>query len=218
VKLWEYLVGADSKLDLSDAGRAKDWFYSQPWWGAPITLGLGWTTRAEQNWQKNLAALRSLARRLKKRRGYQAESQGEDIEADQVLFKYLDMLRVAVKPSATGEPLSRKSFRGWGVFPSVANSPGQRATVAHNTSRYWQNDLDFFWQVVFFSLVDDDAPAFCELCGRHLGDKTKRGKPIKQKLCSSCRHREWKRKQPKKKLREKWRKYYHDNRSFKHGT
>jgi hypothetical protein len=75
---------------------------------------------------------------------------------------------------------------------------------------FWMDDGDVFWQLVFYSLAGEDSPTYCEGCGRWIGDgRTPTGRVMKQRLCSSCRHRKWKSKQPKKSLREMWKRLYH---------
>jgi hypothetical protein len=207
MKLWEYLLAANKKLDLSDPERARKWFCSQPWWGAPaLGEGVGWTERAREKWPSNLKTLRSLARRLKGTRSKQPFS-AEDRQADRVLHDYLGMLRVCVndKRPVLTDPWTKKTFGGLVVLPTWSDSRHPATHPFFTPILYLQDDLDFFWQCVFYSLVSDGGEVFCAGCGRPLGDKTPGGRPKKQQLCDRCRWRKWRVKQPLEKMRAKWR-------------
>jgi hypothetical protein len=237
VNLWQFILAADNRLDLAKLDKAREWLFSLPWW--PTSAGkptdANWTERAQRNWQENLVNLRSLVRRLKGERAkHEVPLPADpwtvylhDETADQALGRYLDMLRVQVGREqvrvAEGhapQAMSRKTYRGMVIMPTVADLRGERSCQPHHPAFYPANDFDYFWQCVFFSLVHDDTPVFCEGCGRKIGDGlTRKGRVMRQKLCSSCRHQKWKQKQSKKTLREMWKRYYHKSyRSEQHGT
>jgi hypothetical protein len=208
VQLWEYVLGEDQRNDLSDLDSAQDWIRAQPW--GVFWRPTWWTPRARENWGRNLLALRSLARRLKGRRLRHPAPKGEDHdrEADAVAFGYLGLMHpsVHVKDESPGV-LTASNFLGVRLSPTVVLD-GRRTAFFEDPAHFWFNDFDFFWQVVFHSLLVGSGPATCQECGALLGDTTPKNRPKKQRLCDRCRWRRWRKKQPAEKMRARWRDDY----------
>ena len=100
------------------------------------------------------------------------------------------------------------TVRAGGFFVPLRGGPpdlGDRSAVEGTPEQYWRDDWNVFWQVVFHGLLVESGPALCEGCGALLGRKTRTGRDKKQRWCGKCRYRKWAVKQPKKKMRAKWR-------------
>src|SRR5262245_14114844 len=208
MQLWELLLRDDQRLDLSKPENALEWLLSRPW--GIQGGGDWWTERARSNWIDNILALRSLARRLKKkrlRRPVPGEAGLGEMMADRRLATYVGMLRVGLDYVQTGriEGLSTRTFKGVVILPSVTQHTGERIAEIPPPANFWRDYLEFFWQVVFQTFVTDSGPAVCKDCGASLGDKTPTGRTKKQQQCGRCRWREWRKKQPQGRMRRKWR-------------
>jgi hypothetical protein len=218
MELWQYLFEADQREDLAPPDAGAGWLAAQPWgWSADRGW---WTARAAQEWGKNVQALRSLASRLKGRR-LKRPARVAEPEADARLRRFVSLFRSAVNMAQPRGPkdlaLSRRNFRGLGVFPSVstgrpadpwrsnAGQDGRRVETQPLVQMLWLDDLDLFWQVVFWSLLAEGGPVLCERCGEALGDTTPTGRRKKQRFCGRCRTRAWWAKLPQERKRAKWR-------------
>jgi hypothetical protein len=227
VKLWEFVLRADQRHDLSIPPVALGWLHTLPW-GYPGQ----WADRTGATFARNVLALRSLARRLKGKHLRRPAPVGEDFDlaADRILFHYLGMLNLRLM-GGPGGVLSAKGFRGLKPWPTFTlTEPMKQDTEGKNvihrspvpielsteTDRigpqvqlfFWNlgTDAEVFWQWLFYSLVGEDSPTYCQGCGGWLNDgTTKTGRPSKQRLCSTCRHRQWKGNQTKSTLRKMWR-------------
>jgi hypothetical protein len=126
------------------------------------------------------------------------------VEFDQVLRKYLEMMRLTVfRPAAQVVALSSKTFAGLEPWPTRRSLLGERTVVPPVVQTF--HDLDVFWQCVFYSLVGEDNLHLCRECGKALPARTKSGRPSKQQTCPNCRWKAWRKKQPVKKMRARWR-------------
>jgi hypothetical protein len=140
----------------------------------------------------------------------------DDYEADAVFSRYVGMLRVATRmqnvPGHAGL-VDARTFLGLEMFPTVTKGR-ERKPCSPSPACFWLNDLDFFWQCVFLSLADGTGGVYCAVCGKELapeqgrarkGRKPKSARPSRQRLCNTCRNREWKARQPRAVLQKKWR-------------
>lgn len=210
MQFWEFLLEADQRLDLADETNALSWLRARPWTAG--TEPSWWTERARANWKPSLLALRSLARRLKKKRLRRPAPDGlaNDLDADRIAYDLVGLLRVQVqiRPVAGAMGLSGKTYAGLRVVPSATVGDGSRTAVFPDPTQFWRDDLGFYWQFVFFTLLSESGPAVCERCGEALGETTPTGRPKKQKLCKRCSWQAWWAKQSTKKKRAKWRQDY----------
>jgi hypothetical protein len=205
MELWDYLFTGDQKLDLAMPSAGKQWLASQPWgikgddnW---------WTEKASSQWRQNIHVLRSLVKGLKGRRLRRPAAIGP-LSADAVLRNYVKMFRVALDRSQPHGPsefaLAACNYRGLVICPASRIGSGERIAADPVPQRHAEDDCDFFWQVVFLSLLVDGSPSFCRHCGRPLGATTRTGRPMKQTLCSRCRWTRWRAKQSKAAMRARW--------------
>jgi len=205
VELWEYLFTSDQKQDLAEPNAGKAWLSSQPWgikgddhW---------WTLKAAHQWQRNILTLRSLVKRLKGRQLKCPEVIEPEL-ADSVLRNYVKMFRVALDRTEQRGPsdldLTARNYRGLSISPSSRLGSGELKAVEPAPQRHAEDDCDFFWQVVFLSLLIDGTASYCRHCGRELNTTTKTGRPTKQTLCSRCRWKRWRAKQSPTAMRARW--------------
>jgi hypothetical protein len=225
--LWEYLWMADRRRNLALPEAGKQWLLARPW---AVKGGMGWWTQtAQENWTNNILALRSLAARLKgknrkphenRRNDYPAQTFLEERTHDRVLSRYVGMLRAAVVADQTGElkGLTLKTYHGVQLFPSVTDASGERSPEESHPAHFWQDDLDFFWQVVFLSFVEDRGPVVCARCGKPLAPFTPTGRVKKQKHCTSCRVRAHRAARTKLKIREINKQHQAEKRKFDRTT
>jgi hypothetical protein len=204
MQLWEFVFEADRRLDLADPAAALEWLCSRPW---PMPSDHSWwTIQAQRNWTDNIHALRSLGVRLKRKRrrrpspGALPEPEGAalvwDYMADAVLRRYIGMLYPAVNCRPENQPLAYKTFRGLVLVPTIRTGDGDRSPNRPHPGLWYRDDLDYWWQVVFHSLVADGGPVVCQGCGRELKAVTSTGRPSRQRTCKHCRWQNWRRKQP----------------------
>lgn len=222
MRLWEYLLAEDQRIDLSTPGAAAAWLRRQPW-GIRADAAT-----APANWTRDLLALRSLAGRLKGRRLRRRAPAGleNDVAADRIAFHYLGLMHTCVVLSPPGGVLSAATFRGVSLLPTYAlpaplslDPSGER--VIHRVAfewqprpsgedvegqlHFWREDGAVFWQIVFQSLLADSGPAICQACGAALGNETPTGRPKKQRLCGRCRWQAWRRGRSPQEMRQRWR-------------
>jgi hypothetical protein len=209
MELWEYLLAADRRSDLSEPAAAWAWIQTQPWGSA--TEGGRWTDRAKAEWRPNLLALRGIARRLQRKRPRRlTEDQVAALrDEDWVAYRYIRLMHpCALHPDGGSAVLFGDAYLGFRLMPTrpVVGSAALmgRESLDGTPEEYWIDDWAVFWQVVFHSLLQDGGPAVCQTCGAFLGRQTKTGRHKKQRQCGKCRWRKWRAKQPKKKMREKW--------------
>jgi hypothetical protein len=212
MRLCDYVLAADAKVDLADQKAARDWLTAQRWWpkeatgpdgvDAPYTdLFADQTVLRE--WERNVICLRSLSHRLtgkRPRRPYY-EHPTTHITADNVLNGFLEMMRwgAVQLPGGPRAPdyLTQKTFGGLLPQPTRGGTP-----VPLHAANFF--DLAVFWQCVFYSLVSDAPPNVCAQCGCELKAQTDTGRRSRRTLCKRCTWQKWRRKQPKKKMRDKW--------------
>jgi hypothetical protein len=215
MRLWQHLLEADKRLDLTDVENADKWLASQPW-------GLRESAQAAlPGWRDNLLALRYLARRLKGKRAAKPSATVVETEADAVLTRFLALLAVwpetSLKKSGPSS-LAKNTYRGLRVIPTyqAPDRPLGIRTIAFvewkagfpTSEVFWWQDGELFWQLVFLSLLEDSGPALCQVCGQMLKSLTRTGRKTKQSLCKNCRWKEWHRKQPTEAKRARWNRDY----------
>jgi hypothetical protein len=219
--LWRFVLEADRKLDLAHPVRATAWLRAQ-WWG---------TTELPAGWAHNVLALRSLARRLKGRRGTRSVPTGDENEAlaDRTAYGYLRWMRLSVIQRRPGGPLSAVNFLGIKALPTYPLPPGglplgaesksilarmsfewdETDTQAMVRDVFWRDDGSVFWQIVFFGVLTDSGAAVCTLCGRGLGERTPKGQAKRQVTCRPCKQRRYWESKPLEEKRARWRADYH---------
>jgi hypothetical protein len=222
MRLWQYLLAEDKRIDLSTPEAAAAWLCSQPW-------GLrAETASAPTHWTRDLLALRSLARRLRGRRPRRRAPAApeDDAAADRIAFHYLGLMHTCVVLSPPGGVLSAATFRGVSLLPTYALDdalslgpsgecviqrvafewqPRPSGEDVEGQLNFWREDGAVFWQIVFHSLLTDSGLAICQTCGAALGNETPTGRPKKQRQCGPCRWQAWRRRQPPQAMRQRWR-------------
>jgi hypothetical protein len=214
---WEFVLRADDDNDLSDPANGQKWFNAQPWMPTPPPPA--WGGDQQQQWRRCVLALRSLAKRLKRRqpRHLAAESRSDQLDADVLFRQYLNMLRlrldVAPRKRKRDESrlnldaipaLSAAALRGLRVVPTVVRGwPAERMAIPRSAREHWY-EPEVFWQCVFYSLVAGEVEPVCGACGSPL-DPTPQGRPPRRKYCKRCQYAEWRRKQSPERMRKKWR-------------
>jgi len=223
MRLAEFVLQEDRRLDLAEMVKARDWLFSLNWWprhvgddGKQRPFAYHWSDAAQAEWQPNVNALRSLAPRLLGTRKVRRPVDGfSPFHADVVLRQYLALMRfhVAGGKLRAGKPqqLSAASVNVT-AWPTVVGPHGERLAVQPWPARFWENDLRVFWQCVFYSLVMTGHFPVCADCGQPLPETTKTGRRGRQSVCGRCRYQRWERRQPKASLREKWRTIKRENR------
>ena len=221
MKLWEFVLAADKKLDLSKAKQARDWLASQPW-GQPVSASLTLPV-----WVLNLSALRSIARRLKGKTTARPSGRLTDAQADTVAAQSLAKLSAWAERTPAGKPLSKTTYRGVRLYPTYLardrmDAQGKPARIVAaqewkagfpNSEVFWWDDGSLYWQLVFLSLLEDSGPAICKTCGAMLGNVTPTGHKSKTSLCKKCLWKNWYAKQSTEQKRKRWNEYYKENRS-----
>ncbi len=101
------------------------------------------------------------------------------------------------------EAMTKATYRGLVLVPTTHGMPV--GPLGPGQWFAWCNDLECFWQYVFFSFVAEESPALCEKCGAFLGFRTPKGRPMKRRFCDRCRWSDWWANQKKERKRAKWR-------------
>jgi hypothetical protein len=183
MQLWEYFLSQDKEHDLTD----------------PTTLEQ-WMPNAAQDctaiWIEAVQALRSLAPRLKGRRGRPSALTPQ--EADRIFRSYIDRLRPHViqesKAADRHEPLRAATYQGVRLY----------AWIPDNELLNWAASDRHMWAEVFGSMISGDFSPVCESCGKELG-LTPKGRRPRAGMCRRCKFQAWYSKQPREKLQERWR-------------
>jgi hypothetical protein len=217
MKLWEHLLTADRKQDLTEPEAARKWLTAQPWGTEKELEGI------LLPWPANLRALRSVARRLKGKAAARPNRGDVPTDEEAELKALFFLQRLAPWPDPPEARLSAKTFRGLRLFPTYLardrldeHSRPVRIVAAKeladgfpNSEVFWWDGGSLFWQLAFLSLFDDTAGiAVCRTCGTVLGDRTPTGRPKRLQQCGNCRWQKHWSKQPKEKKQEKWRTDY----------
>jgi hypothetical protein len=213
MRLFEYVLAEDRRLDLSDVQKTRVWLSERPWNVEPHL------DDALSRWTPNLLALRSVARRLQGGRGVRPCHGMSDRDADMVLQEHLSCVCVwPVCAVTTSGALDFKDYRGLQVFPTYQprdRPPGCRtvavaelASDSPEAETFWWDGASLFWQRVFLSLLQEGGPAICQRCGRQLVGLTPKGRPRKQSKCKQCAWRDWRAKQSPESMRERWKNDY----------
>jgi hypothetical protein len=195
MQLWEYLLTADKESDLRDLAAAKAWLFSQWWWpkspGDPeVPDELPWTSLAQERWARNLLALRWQARQMGKSQQFREVVQDKDAATvlRPVILDYIALMRPV---PVLGFKKEDDSIYIGGTMLAPASQGNPHGTA--NTAMFTRDDLDFFWQVVYLSLLNEGAAPVCEKCGRPLDETTPlTERPTRRRWCGSCRYQRWK--------------------------
>jgi hypothetical protein len=226
MRLAEYVLVEDRRLDLADLTTARDWLFSRDWYGTEDSKGLPlafyWTAQAQEQWPINIDALRSLAWRLLRTRKGQLKARRpvdgfSPWRADTILGQHLGLMRLKVerpRPSMTTrrarkpQPLSAATLdlMQWPTKAPESGSSGDRIKVQPWPENFCEDNWQVFWQCVFYSLVLKGHFPVCSECGVAL-----RGR---QSVCRSCSYRRWERDQSRASLRKKWRETKAENRAL----
>lgn len=196
--LWGYLLRADDRLDLASPAAGFEWFKSQRWMPSNVEP---WSAFQRHEWPTNMHAIRRVANRIRGYRPKQSIDKSMTAKyAEQVFAGYLGKLLPTVhKTGDERRDLSKNNFAGVALIPTKVDDRNQRIRADNLLS-----DFDVFWQYVFGSFVAADLVAVCESCGRDL-PQSKQGKQSRRRRCPQCNWQQWKKRQPKTKLRAKWR-------------
>lgn len=181
MQFWEFVLRQDALNDIADPTAGKKW--ANQWersdeWLEP------WNTERNATWTQAVHALRSIAPRLKNKRGRPSEL--APAEADGVFNDYLGFLRPIVTTS-NNKPLRASNYRGLRFVVWQVEDPVHR-----------------LWASVFASMITYDFTRVCEKCGQPM-PLTPTGKQPRASKCSKCRFNDWYSRQPKKQLRARWR-------------
>lgn len=191
--MWEYMLREDREHDLADLSAAKQWALR----GEPPGDRDPWVPGVVATWMDGVHTLRSLAPRLKKRKGREPAISPE--QADNLFGDFLRMLRPSVVTRGEG-PIRTTTFVGVRLSPLAdVNDPRMRQPWGN-----WAMTVDHIWAGVFGSMVSDDFAPVCSRCGQELGT-TPKGRRPRAGMCSKCRYANWYAKQPKAKMRARWR-------------
>ncbi len=146
--LWEYVIHGDREHDLTRTAGAREWLASFPW--GPLGE---WPLPA--NWEKNVLALCSLARRIGGRRLHRKPPPRgrNDFYADGIATEYLGKMRrcilqkqVQIGPDAMSEqpPLSKTSFKII-ELPTVYLPPGPHSRPLNEKGEPLTDRLPVDW-------------------------------------------------------------------------
>jgi hypothetical protein len=215
--LWKYVMRVDDEQGLADPDRGFEWFKSHRWVpervgpdGAVTKLLRKWDLVAREEWQQCVLVLRSLGQRLG---GYRPKQPvpvaPEELSvADRVFGAYLKKLRAVCKPrprkDGKRQPLGRKNFTGIHLCPTMApqmGDRGQREVIFNPIDHF--DDMDVFWQSVFYSLVSDSIDPVCKSCGQRLVP-SKGGRLSRREKCPRCTNQSWYKKRPTNEKRKAW--------------
>jgi hypothetical protein len=216
MRLFEFVLREDGRLNLADPAAARGWMTTQWWWPregqegeeVPYTSFVPEGVWAE--FARNVIYLRSLASRLWGRRSKHPYPTGGPVKvihqaADNALIHHLGMMRptVAPKVGSGGSYWTRETFAGVALLPTRAGAGGARSPVPADAAYF--ADSDIFWQSVYYSVVSDFALSVCEQCGSVLGTGlTPTGRPSKRRACARCRWKKWRGHQSKEMMRARW--------------
>ncbi len=215
MRLWEYVLAADDKIDLVSERSGRAWAASSQGLRAAKVYTLGEDDEAVgpalngdvtpdewDAWRLNVRAFRSVVARLTDRKPRRAAGV-KPMEADKVLVEHVSRLEVVIDraedkapvdlrkkdPFGPQTPLSKDTFRG--LFVARRNGAGSVAD---------------YWQPVFLSIVGPGyTKPVCGDCGEPLSP-TKTGRTSTAERCKGCTFKLWRSKQPIEDLRASWRK------------
>lgn len=210
MQLWEWVLREDRRLDLTDPAAALEWFAKHRTYFVPFPVKWDkerppWPKEVLARWQANVNALRSLAQRLRGRKGRTADI--EAFDADDMFARHIYGLRLLLDADhlADGQrvPLTASRFTGVSLsFGSVAVSDYPKLDPLWAMLSSVQ---DAVWRKVFGSLATDQVPPVCSApgCGKPL-EPTPGGRVARAPMCKACKYKSWYAKQPKTKLRQRW--------------
>lgn len=210
MQLWEFVLAADRKLDLADPAAATAWFSAVP--NRQIGIRIRWDSDTSQlegpileKWRKAVHTLRSLAGRLKGRKT--REPGLEPLTADHVFGWYVGQVRLRIARAdddMPSKPLTARSFLGVRLgFEVIYWRESDYPTIPDLYWRQVAGLMDAFWRQVFGSLATDELKPVCDTCGAELGGPS--GRKPRTGRCKKCVFKAWYKKQPRAKLRERWR-------------
>jgi hypothetical protein len=209
MRLWQYLLAADRKLNLSEPRTAAAWIAAQPWGlpaaaaSTPWNLPAGPAAAALDGWEANVLALRSVAVRLRKARKVRPVSGMSPGEADLRVEFYVGYLRPFPDAERTGRThvLTDKTYKGLRLFPTyrAPDRPGRPLMIAAaeleagvpKSDVWWLDGALLFWQFIFWGLLEDAGPVICQGCGKRLAAYTKTGRKSRLAKCARCRDKAW---------------------------
>jgi hypothetical protein len=209
MRLCDYFLKADRKLDLSSPEAGRKWLESVPLGAFALSdEPESWTERAQRDWQRNVLALRSIAKRLKQksRRGTDRQ-RSQWIKEDAVAFYYVAMM---YPHSWAADVLFKGCLPQHEILPSGPRERKCGSDFNYFLSREdWtgpgnqEDEWGVFWQKVFYSLLFNRG-GICEWCFKELPAKTRRRRYHKK-----CYYEKWYREQKKdpektEAMREKW--------------
>jgi hypothetical protein len=213
--LVDHLLAEDKSHDLADVNRAAAWLadHAERWAYVPGDV------QALAGWDRNIQAVRSIARRLRSKKAARPAAIG-DAEADAIAQRWLHSVSVwplALDRKGRGALLGKATFRGLRMIPTYMAKDREARIVAWaeleagfpSGETWWWGGASVFWQLVFLGLFDGSGPAVCQMCGVPIPEKTrKKGAPTKQRLCKSCRWKRWHSGLSQEAKRERWRADY----------
>jgi hypothetical protein len=208
MRLWQFVLEVDSKLDLSSAEVVRAWahgvsarawakrndesgidpWYSEPLWSTLFAMAFNPPSEAEAaEWKVNFFAFRKCAARVQ---GADVRSAAiEDAKADGIFKEFVALLSprmfVDDKPITT---IDRVRYR-----PRDPRKPGDPEGPLAGFS----NMASLFWQMAFGSLAFDCFSGVCRECNKELGF-TPKGKPRTGEYCKACINKNAFKKLPKK--------------------
>jgi hypothetical protein len=201
---WQYMLAEDREHDLADPDSAARWVAEDD---PPHPGASDWQPAVVRAWVEAVHTLRSVALRLKRRRG--RESAFTPQQADHVFECYLRMLSPVIRGReqlriyrgpAGQEPIRAATFRGVKLdYRFDIDDP----RMAEGYGLWWLTS-EGMWAEAFGSMVSDDFDPVCSGCGSPLG-LTPKGRRPRADQCGKCRFAAWKKKQPRAKLRAMWR-------------
>jgi hypothetical protein len=218
MQLWEWVLCADREHDLADPTAAAAWFAEFRMQQIPLGIRWDkdrqpWSRPVAKQWREAVYSLRSLANRLRNRKTRPTPI--GPCEADRVFERYVRGLTLVIRrsddeyrrgrqgePEFVRVPLRASTFRGVSINPGIMSAHDHP-----DLDRYWAGVamvMDGYWRLTFGSLAVDQIPPVCTGCGQPLA-KTPGGRTPRANRCKKCRFKEWYARQPKTKLRKRWR-------------
>jgi hypothetical protein len=199
--LWQYVLAADRERDLTDPSAALEFIRGQPadprW--AFSSSPQGWDLeydKVAEDWAIGVRALRSLARRLKRVRSTRAPDI-DPLAADDVLDKYVGKLRPRVHRHDPGKGgMTAKGCGGIRLAPTLT-------PAIHSGFSNQRQEVDYFLQRVFGSLLVPDIEPVCKGCGADL-PPTGSGRPSRRNTCKRCQWKAWWARKGPKARRDIW--------------
>ncbi len=195
---WESVLSADTRTDLTIRASVVAWVserleenegIAQSWISMLRNLAGAWREEHDLQWREFVHALRSLAPRLKKRKG-RATAMNTDAADDLFRLQIQKLVPFVISPFARTsggdirpqQPLSAKTFKCVRLLPS-----GMSSLTAKPIIRL-RSVIDAFWQGVFGSMVTDHFLPVCGWCSREL-KLNKKGGQVRTQYCSKvCRN------------------------------